>query len=72
MNNLGHYRKKAFLSQTSLAQKLDCTAGSVGHYENGRRFPDSETIKRIILALHSAGVECSFEDLFPPQKSKAA
>lgn len=40
-------RKKAGMTQSELARKLEISASAVGMYEQGRREPDNETILKI-------------------------
>lgn len=53
--NLGesirHYRQMRGFSQESLAEILDVTQGTVGHWENGRREPSISQTKLIAKAL---------------------
>lgn len=46
-----NYRKKAGLSQKELGQKLGVSQQHIAQYENGKRIPKLETLKKIAEAL---------------------
>lgn len=71
MNNLKSLRKQAGISQSALASALGMSQGAVAHYEKGIRKLNVDTAKKIIAILNTAGVVCSFEDVFPPSFKKA-
>lgn len=50
--NLSYLRRKAGLSQQSLAHKLGITAMSVSNYESGRNAPSAKTMLAIAEALN--------------------
>lgn len=50
--NLKRLRKSRGLTQAQLASCLDISASAVGMYEQGRREPDTNTIKRICSEFH--------------------
>ena len=45
-------RKKAGLSQSDLAQQLQCSASAVGMYEQGRREPSADLLVRLAQLFH--------------------
>ena len=49
MNNekLVELREKAGLSQTAVAEKLQCTPAAVSQYESGKREPNFETLIKL-------------------------
>ncbi len=50
-NRLKQIRKEKGLTQKELAQLLGVSSGAIGLYEQNRRTPDIETIKRIAKIL---------------------
>ncbi|HBM0095482.1 TPA: helix-turn-helix transcriptional regulator [Salmonella enterica subsp. enterica serovar Blitta] len=72
MNNLKKLRKAAGISQASLADILDVSQGAIAHYEKERRKLNVDSAKKIIEALNTHGVSCTFEDVFPTQNGKKA
>lgn len=65
MSALKLARKKAKLTQTQLAERLEMTQAAIGHYETGRRTPSLHEARRIVAVLNAEGVECSLDDIFP-------
>ncbi|MDR1254117.1 MAG: helix-turn-helix domain-containing protein [Oscillospiraceae bacterium] len=49
--NLREIRKKRNMTQAQLANKLGVCPSTVGMYEQGRREPDNETLKKICYML---------------------
>ena len=49
--NIRHYRASLGISQEKLAEMAGMAANYLGLLENGRKFPSSEMIERIALAL---------------------
>ncbi len=47
MNRITILRKKEKLSQSELAEKLNISQQSISSYENGKREPDNETLKKL-------------------------
>lgn len=75
MNRIQEYREKAGLNQEQLGRKCgwSSTAQSrISNYEHGKRTPSLDDMRMIVCALNDSGVECSIDDLFPPQKHSAA
>ncbi|EHM9266713.1 helix-turn-helix transcriptional regulator [Salmonella enterica] len=72
MNNLKKLRKEAGISQASLADALGVSQGAIAHYEKGIRKLNVESAKKVIEALNTHGVSCTFEDVFPTQKVNKA
>lgn len=67
MNLISHYRKKANISQVALAQHLGWNQPRLANYESNLRTPSLEDSRLIVGALKSLGVNCSLDDVFPPQ-----
>ncbi len=66
MNLIASYRKAAGLSQKGLGVLCGGWSQSrIGMYELGTRTPDIENCKKIVMALRSAGANCSLDDVFP-------
>ena len=66
MNFIARFRKVAGLSQKQLGMLCgDWTQSRIGMYELGARTPDIEDCKKIVMALRSAGADCSLDDVFP-------
>lgn len=67
MSNLRMNREAAKVSQTTLAEKVGCTQGAIGHYESGRRQPDLKTCRKLVEALNAFGANVQLDDVFPPE-----
>jgi len=50
-SNIRHYRTQLGLSQAKLAEMVDMATNYLGLVENGKKFPSSEMIERIAVAL---------------------
>lgn len=50
--NLKYYRLKNHMTSKALAEKTGVTAMSISNYENGKRNPDIDTLKRLASALN--------------------
>lgn len=73
MSALTIARKKAGITQQTLAQLVGLTQAAIGHYERGRRMPGLGECRRIVAALNEQGVACTLEDVFPePDQHSAA
>lgn len=71
MSPLTTYRKKLNLSQKEFGHIVGFSQSAINHYENERRTPSISDARKIVEALNSLGVKCSFDDVFPP-KTEAA
>ncbi|ARN73278.1 helix-turn-helix transcriptional regulator [Oceanicoccus sagamiensis] len=70
MNFIARYRKVAGLSQRQLGAICgDWSQSRIGMYELCARTPDIEDCKKIVMALRSAGADCSLDDVFPVDES---
>lgn len=67
MSNLRKIREALKVSQTALAEKIGCSQGAIGHYETGRRQPDLNTCRQLVVALNSFGAKVELDDVFPPK-----
>ncbi|WP_241591419.1 MULTISPECIES: helix-turn-helix transcriptional regulator [Rosenbergiella] len=72
MNLIAEKRKTIAVSQDALAQKLGWSQSRIANYERLKRTPSLEVARLIIDALKSLGCECSLDEVFPPNKNKAA
>lgn len=70
MNQIRHFRESSSLSREDLAKAIGRKEAAIGHYELGRRIPGLEVARKIVIALNTAGVSCSLDDVFPPSKTK--
>lgn len=69
-NQIRLYREKSGLSQGQLAEACgwgDKAQSRISNYEKETRTPSLDDMRAIVGALRFAGVECSLDDLFPPQ-----
>lgn len=66
MCHLRKIRKNINVSQALLAQKVGCSQGAIGHYENKRRKPDLEMCRKLVRALKEFGAQVELDDVFPP------
>ena len=57
-------RTERGITQKELARRLGVSPSTVGMYEQGRRIPDSRTLKRIASAL-----DCSADELLSTDRS---
>jgi len=70
---LAEYRKRANLTQGELALAAGLTQGAITHIESGRTSsPEIITLRKIAAALIEHGVDCSVDDIFPPDQEQAA
>ena len=70
MNNIRAMRDKAKLTQAELSELCGWGAkqSRISNYEKGTRLPNINECRTIVAALNGAGIECSFDDVFPPAK----
>ena len=61
MNNLKHYRKKAGLTQTELAEKLDISHRTLQSYEQGQKPLEKAAAITVLNMARVLG--CTVEDL---------
>jgi len=64
--NLKRLRKKADLSQDSLAERLCVSRQTVSSWERGKSYPDLDMLVQISEALHTSPNEL----LYPPQGNR--
>lgn len=57
-NQLKFYRKSLGLSQQQIADKLCITQRAYGNYEQGKREPDLETLKKLCIIF-----DCTADEL---------
>lgn len=67
MNNIKELRDQAGKTQSDLAAELGITQGAVAHYEKSRRKPGLDTCRKIASVISCWGVQCSINDVFPPE-----
>lgn len=63
--NLLEYRRKNDISQSVLAKKIGVTTAAISQYENGRREPNIEILKKMAKAL-----ECTVDELISDTNKK--
>ncbi|HDT6076357.1 TPA: helix-turn-helix transcriptional regulator [Aeromonas hydrophila] len=66
MNNIRELRDRAGKTQSDLAAEIGLTQGAVAHYEKNRRDPKLATCRKITEVINRWGVQCSINDVFPP------
>ncbi|MGX9996686.1 helix-turn-helix transcriptional regulator [Vibrio sp. JZG120] len=72
MQKIREVREAASISVKQLAEHSGIEAGSIYHYERGRRTPDFNTCWLIVNSLRALGSNCDFQDVFPnPLEHKA-
>ena len=59
------YRKQAGISQKILGERLGVSQQHIAQYENGKRIPKTETIRKIAYALNVPITEFIFSDGLP-------
>lgn len=66
---LKKYRLMAQLTQSELAEQASLDQGQrlISYYESGKRNPKLETCRALVAALNAADVECTLDDVFPPE-----
>lgn len=73
MNRIKEFRELAVMTQEALANELGLSQGAVAHYENGKRTPDLDVCRNIVIVFANAGVSVTLDDVFPPKvKPKVA
>lgn len=65
-NNLREIRKSKKITQGQLAEKVGCSQGRIGDYENGRCTIENITLG-VALKLANA-LECTIEELFTTEE----
>jgi len=72
MTKITEWREKANLTQYELAIRCGWTSQSrISNYESSQRIPSLNDCRIIVSALRDSGVDCSFDDVFPPAESAA-
>lgn len=72
-NKIKDNREALKISQAELAKACGFrTASRIGNYETGIRTPCIEDARKIVETLNKLGAKCTFDDVFPPKKKKAA
>lgn len=73
MNTLAEWRKKANLSQGSLADEAGCSQAYICQLEQGSRSEPGLTIGRsIVRVLNEHGASCGLDDVFPDRRDDQA
>jgi putative transcriptional regulator len=76
MNRTRFFLESASLKQKEFAKDLEWPASKVGYIVRLNQAPGLDDCRAIVRALNARGVECSRDDVFPPeavhQKSVAA
>lgn len=67
MNRIAEVREAAKVKQCELIQALGWTQTRVSNYEAGRRLPGLSESRAIVAALNRLGVDCTLDDVFPPE-----
>ena len=67
MNQIAAHRRKARLGQRQLYELLGWSQPRLGNYERGTRTPGLAESRAITAALNKLGVDCSLDDVFPPE-----
>lgn len=81
MNSISEFRKKGDITQEVLASKMTelkspddervYTGYVVSHFETGRTGFNLYRSRLIVSALNALGIECSLDDVFPPEEKAA-
>jgi putative transcriptional regulator len=72
-NNIRKLREAKGINQESLKRALGWSHQSrVSHYERGERIGSINECREIVAALNSLGIDCTLDDVFPPQDKAAA
>lgn len=58
-------RKHLGMSQPELGSIIGVSQGTVGHWENGIRFPSEPHLKKIIKFARKNGMAPTIDDLYP-------
>lgn len=66
MNQIRKFRETAKLTQVELAKQVGVSQAAISDAERGA-IPKLGTMRSIVKALNEAGVECSLDDVFPPE-----
>lgn len=73
MAGLAELRHRAGVSQGELGMAAGISQAAVSSIERGRSKTTSvEIAQRLVRALNSRGVQCSIDDIFPPEQDQAA
>lgn len=71
MNLISDYRKKNKIKATTLADELGWGKSRLSNYETGSRGVCINDAQLIVSALNNLGVNCTLNDVFPPQDKAA-
>lgn len=66
--NIKHFRTQKGFSQDDLAEKLYVTRQTISNYENGKFFPDIDTLQQIAMALEIELTWLLYGKLVSPRK----
>lgn len=71
MTNIKVFRETGGITQATLANKAGLAQSRVSEIERGgkRSGCNAQTAVKIVGALNSLGVSCTFDDLFPAKKA---
>jgi len=72
MNRIAKLRQQHDITQTELATRLDWHQARLSNYEHSRREPSLADCRAIVSALNAMGVECTLDDVFPPEGKEQA
>jgi putative transcriptional regulator len=67
MNRIIELREKHDIKQIELADALSWHQSRLSNYEHGRREPSLKHSRSIVTAFRKLGVECTLDDVFPPE-----
>lgn len=70
MNNVKAIRERLGLTQSALAEALECTQGNVGHYERGQTVPP-DMARKLIEFAKTQGHVITFDDVYAVSAAKA-
>ncbi|MFD1260514.1 helix-turn-helix transcriptional regulator [Entomomonas asaccharolytica] len=68
MSPLTKYRKLLMLSQKTFGHKAGFCQSTISHYEKRKRTPSIPDARKIITTLNKLGIDCCFDDVFPPDE----
>lgn len=69
MNKLKDFRIQAEATQKDIADLVGVSQGTIDRYESGARRVSISMAWKLISALSSLGVKCSFEEVFPDSQT---
>ena len=67
MNNIQSMRKRFNITIEELAGAIESSKSTISHYETGRRKPNLDVCREIVLFFNRKGIPATLDSVFPPK-----